>query len=303
VEEKETLGKYLKSQRESKKISLNEVAKNTRVREPILRALEEDQHHLLPPATYVKGFLLAYAKYLGLDLNDILLRYERVLKGESIAPPSMPSPEPEQENLPPQTLRPKQKPRWRDTKQIWVVAGVIVASLVLFYLFSPYPSRVPMESSLEKRAEEKSFIPPSPPIATSRPAPEVKPPVQEKSPLTPSAPVTAAPPVQEKKAISLELKAIEETWLSLQADDQSGKEMIFKPGEGTTFQASGRILMRLGNAGGLDLTLNGKPLGKFGKSGEVLNLIITPQGVEVKRPERPKPPDEGISKSESQSSN
>ncbi len=302
MEEKETLGKYLKSQRESKKISLNEVAKNTRVREPILRALEEDQHHLLPPATYVKGFLLAYAKYLGLDLNDILLRYERALKGESIAPPSMPPPEPEQENLPPQTLRPKQKTRW-NMKQIGVVAGVIVASLVVFHLFSPYPGKAPIETSLEKGAEEKSSIPPSPPIAAPAPAPEVEPPVQEKNPLTPSAPVTAAPPVQEKKAVSLELKAVEETWLSLQADDQSVKEMIFKPGEGTTFQASGRILMRLGNAGGLDLTLNGKPLRKLGKSGEVLNLVVTPQGVEVKRPERPKPPDEGISKSESQSSN
>jgi hypothetical protein len=80
--------------------------------------------------------------------------------------------------------------------------------------------------------------------------------------------------------------------LSLQADDQSGKEMILKPGEGMTVQASGRILMKLGNAGGLDLVLNGKPLGKSGKSGEVLTLVVTPQGAEVKGPEKPKPPKE-----------
>jgi hypothetical protein len=61
--------------------------------------------------------------------------------------------------------------------------------------------------------------------------------------------------------------------------------------------------VKLGNAGGLDPVLNGKPLGKFGKSGEVLNLIVTPQGVEVKRPEKPKPPNEGISNSGSQTSN
>jgi len=302
VDERETLGKYLKSQRESKKISLNEVAKNTRVREPILRALEEDQHNLLPPATYVKGFLLAYAKYLGLDLNDILLRYERALKGESIAPPPMPSPKPKQENPPPQTLKPKQKALW-NMKQIWVVAGVIVASFVVFYFFSPYSNKAPRESSLGKHVEEESSVPPSPPVAARPPTPEGKPSAQEKKPLTPSAPVTATTSVQEKKAISLDLKAVEETWLSLQADDQSGKEMILKPGQGTTVQASSRILMKLGNAGGLDLILNGKSLGKFGKSGEVLNLIVTPQGVEVKRPERPKPPDEGISKSESPSSN
>ena len=302
MDERETLGKYLKNQRESKKISLREVAKNTRVREHILRAIEEDRQNLLPPATYVKGFLLAYAKYLRLDPNDVLLRYERALKVEFITPPSIQSPGPKQEIPPTQASTPKQKVLW-NTKQTWVVVGVIVASFVVFYFFSPYSSKPPMEPIPGKLVEKKSPIAPSPPVTATPHAPEGKPVVQEKKPLTPSAPVTATTPVQEKKAISLQLKAIEETWLSLQADDQSGKEMILKPGEGTTIQASGRILMKLGNAGGLDLVLNGKPLGKSGRSGEVLNLIVTSQGVEVKRPEKPKPPNEGISNSEPQSSN
>ena len=302
MDERETLGKYLKNQRESKKISLREVAKNTRVREHILRAIEEDRQNLLPPATYVKGFLLAYAKYLRLDPNDVLLRYERALKGEFITPPSIQSPGPKQEIPPTQASTPKQKVLW-NTKQTWVVVGVIVASFVVFYFFSPYSSKPPMEPIPGKLVEKKSPIAPSPPVTATPQPPEGKPVVQEKKPLTPSAPVTATTPVQEKKAISLQLKAIEETWLSLQADDQSGKEMILKPGEGTTIQASGRILMKLGNAGGLDLVLNGKPVGKSGRSGEVLNLIVTSQGVEVKRPEKPKPPNEGISNSEPQSSN
>ena len=86
MDERETLGKYLKNQRESKKISLREVSKNTRVREYILKAIEEDQADLLPAATYVKGFLLAYAKYLRLDPNDVLFRYERGLKNGNLLP-------------------------------------------------------------------------------------------------------------------------------------------------------------------------------------------------------------------------
>jgi cytoskeleton protein RodZ len=302
VDERETLGKYLKNQRESKKISLREVAKNTRVREHILKAIEEDQYHLLPPATYVKGFLLAYARYLGLDPNDVLLRYEKVLKGEPITRPSAQPPRPKQEIPPTQASKPKQKILW-NTKQTWVVVGVIVASFVVFYFFSPYSYKPSMEPSPGKLIEKKSPIAPSAPIIATPHTPEGKPVVQEKKPLTPSAPITATTSVQEKKAISLQLKAIEETWLSLQADDQSGKEMILKPGEGVSIQASNRILMKLGNAGGLDLVLNGKALGKSGRSGEVLNLIVTSQGVEVKRPEKPKPPNEGISNSEPQSSN
>ena len=78
--------------------------------------------------------------------------------------------------------------------------------------------------------------------------------------------------------------------MRLQVDDQSEKEMTFKAGEGISVQASNRIRIIIGNAGGLDLILNGKPLDKFGKPGEVLTLLFTSQGVEVKRSEKPNSP-------------
>lgn len=307
MDETETLGNYLKNQREFKKISLREVAKNTRVREHVLRAIEEDQYHLLPPATYVKGFLLAYAKYLKLDPNDILLRYENVLKGGPSTRPSTQPPRPKQESPPPPSSTPKRKVRW-NTKQTWVVAGVIAASFIVFYFFSPFAPKPPTEPIPGKQVESKSPALPSSPGIASPHAPAGKSAVPEKKPLAPSVPVTATTSVQEKKSIVLQLKAIEETWLSLQTDDQPGKDMILKPGEGMSVQASGRILMKLGNAGGLDLVLNGKPLGKPGRSGEVLTLIVTPQGVEVKRsekvsPPRESPPKEGNSNSEPEISN
>jgi cytoskeleton protein RodZ len=331
VDERETLGKYLKNQRESKKISLREVANNTRVREHLLKAIEEDQYHLLPPATYVKGFLLAYAKYLRLDPNEVLLRYERVLKGEPVTPPSteppktkqkiLPTeppktkqkippteppkpkekipptepPKPKQEIPPTQPSKPKQKVLW-NTKQTWVVGGVVVASLIVFYLFFPYPSKLPIKPIPEKPfpekpiIEEKLPITPSPPVVATTPVPGKKPVVEEKQPLAPSLPVPATTSVPEKKTFSLQLKAVEETWVSLQVDDQPEKEMTFKAGEGISVQASNRIRIIIGNAGGLDLILNGKPLDKFGKPGEVLTLLFTSQGVEVKRSEKPNSP-------------
>ncbi len=296
VDESETLGSYLKTQRESKKISLREVAKNTRVREHILRAIEEDRHDLLPPATYVKGFLLAYAKYLRLDPNDVFLRYGRVLKGEPVTPPPPPSPKPKQKIpsiqpakpkqkiSPAHPQKPKQKILW-NTKQTWMVGGVIVASLIVFYFFFPYPSKPPVEPIIEKPVPEKPVIEEKLPIATSPPVAAITSALP-----APSPPVTATTPVAEKKPFSLQIKAVEETWVSLQVDDESAKEMTFKPGEGISVQASNRIRIIIGNAGGLDLVLNGKPLEKLGKPGEVLTLLFTSQGVEVKRHEKPKPP-------------
>jgi len=304
--EGETLGKYLRQQRESKKISLREVAKNTKIREHILHAIEEDQYRLLPPTTYVKGFLLSYAKYLGLNPKDVLLSYKRALKGEPFTPPPTPSakpgekvspprsptpkseilppppPEPKQETPPPRPSKPKQKILW-NIKQIWVIGGIIAVSFIVFYFFSPYPSKLPIQPVLEKPAPGKLPIGPSPPVSAPPSVPEEKPGVEEKQPLAPSLPATATTSVPEKKPLSLQIKAIEETWVSLRVDDQSEKEMTFKPGEGISVQASNQLRIIIGNAGGLHLILDEKPLDKFGKSGEVVTLLFTFQGVEVRR--------------------
>ena len=302
VDEPETLGSYLKNQRESKKISLREIAKNTRVREHILRAIEEDRHELLPPSTYVKGFLSAYAKYLRLDENEVLLRYESLLKREAPTPsraelvkPLSPPSRPKQKISPAQPSKPKKEILW-NAKQIWVVGGVIAVSLILLYFFSPYSSRPP-EPVLEKPVSEKATVKeeaaaPAPPVAAETSVPEEKPVIEGKESLAAPPPVTSTGSVPEKKALSLRLKAVEQTWVSLEVDGQSEKQMTLKPGEDISVQGSNRVRMTLGNAGGLDLILNGKVLEKFGKSGEVLTLIFTLKGVEVKRPEKPNPPKE-----------
>ena len=72
-------------------------------------------------------------------------------------------------------------------------------------------------------------------------------------------------------------------------DGEPERDMILQPGENTESKATNRISLLVGNAGGLDLIFNGKHLEKFGKSGEVVTLTFTPQGVDVKRREQPKP--------------
>ena len=72
----ESPGKYLKAKRESQRISLRQVADATRIREAVLRAIEEDLYEDLPHI-YVKSFLSAYAKYLGLDPTDVIMLHQK----------------------------------------------------------------------------------------------------------------------------------------------------------------------------------------------------------------------------------
>ena len=69
-------GKYLKAKRESQGISLRQVADATRIREAVLRAIEEDRYEDLPHI-YVKSFLSAYAKCLGLDPTDVIMLHQK----------------------------------------------------------------------------------------------------------------------------------------------------------------------------------------------------------------------------------
>jgi len=72
----ESPGKYLKAKRESQRIPLREVADATRIREAVLRAIEEDRYEDLPHL-YTKSFLSAYAKCLGLDPTDVIKLHQK----------------------------------------------------------------------------------------------------------------------------------------------------------------------------------------------------------------------------------
>ncbi len=302
MDERESLGTYLKKERELRNISLRDVARNTRVREPILQAIEEDRLEQLPPPTIVKGFLQSYAKYVGLDTNEVLLRFQTFLKKDQAAP----------------EVKPPRK-TFSIKKSWWIAGGSVLVALfaLVFIFFSPYDSRPPqptIPSSPPKapapppEAKGPGSVPAAkehppaskeqtPAVKVQAPVPQEKAPApQEQAPaakektVAPAAPpASATTQVSEKKALSLELKAVEKTWLRIQSSEKPVTEAILQPGEGLSLQDPQRFEVMVGNAGGLHVIFNGKPLEKFGKSGEVVTLIFSPQGVETRRYEKPKP--------------
>lgn len=72
----ETLGQYLKREREFRKINLDELSKATRISPGFLKCIEEDRLQDLPSGAFVKGFLRSYVQHVGLDLTDVLTRYQ-----------------------------------------------------------------------------------------------------------------------------------------------------------------------------------------------------------------------------------
>ncbi len=70
-----SLGSYLQWERQKKQLSIEEVAKSTRVPIDVLQAIEAGNQSSMPAPVFVKGFLKIYADFLGLDQLDVLERY------------------------------------------------------------------------------------------------------------------------------------------------------------------------------------------------------------------------------------
>jgi cytoskeletal protein RodZ len=69
--EGKTIGELLRAAREEKKLTIEQVNKETRISVQTLRSLERDDFGAFPSETYLKGFLRNYADFLGLDGNAL----------------------------------------------------------------------------------------------------------------------------------------------------------------------------------------------------------------------------------------
>src|SRR4029453_14333444 len=87
----DSLGSYLRQERERQQVSLPEIAAATKIQLKFLEALEHDAYDQLPPTPFVVGFLRAYAQYVALDPEMVLTAY-RCLHRASEPPEAAPRP-------------------------------------------------------------------------------------------------------------------------------------------------------------------------------------------------------------------
>ena len=149
----ESSGIYLRTERESRNLSLRDVSKSTRINERLLKAIEEDKYELLSSPVYAKGFLDAYARYLGLDPNDISLRYQKYLANKTLSNGT----ETKERVI-------SKKKRVHLWFSIVFIAVILFLLGILIYYFSLKPMNYSLPSYEKKESKPTPSIPSSPPI-------------------------------------------------------------------------------------------------------------------------------------------
>jgi cytoskeletal protein RodZ len=163
----ESLGKYLKTEREARELSLEEVSRATRIRVHILRAIEEDRYEQLPTWAYLRGFLTGYTKHLGLKPEAVLLRYQENLS------PIIPKYKP----LKPQTRIISPGKRVRPSSFFAVALAFILFVLVFMYYDSYEPSAgfsnsiLPVQEGITTEADRQKPSGQAVPILLASPNP------------------------------------------------------------------------------------------------------------------------------------
>lgn len=132
----ESIGSYLRRERELRGITLEEVADTTRIPVRQLERLEEDRMAELPGEVFVKGYLKAYARAVGLKPEEVLARYANTRRAKDVAPVPL-----RVSSMPPERGK-------RFGLAIALVVFAILATLAASFLLRPRTPERPEQLSL-----------------------------------------------------------------------------------------------------------------------------------------------------------
>lgn len=269
----------LKNIRQSKGLTLDDIARRTKIRAGFIEAIEEGNYHLLPEKYYAETFIKVYADTLGVDSAPFLARYRQHLEQTGATTQKEPKREIKSEPGKP-VARPALTNRHYRLAG-WAILLAVVTAIIVFILY-------PRETVVEVSAPPLSAVKPPDVSEQEKPATEVpskseaveKPgSAQEQTEVkeqTQSQKETKPTAVGEepKKKYTLGIDVLELTWLRIKEDKQTPREYLLQPGETLNLQAADRFEIDIGNAGGVQLNFQGKSLGAPGKRGEVVHLVL-----------------------------
>jgi cytoskeleton protein RodZ len=258
----------LRQQREALVLDLTEVAAALRIKPAYLAALEAGRPDELPGAVYAVGFIRAYADRLGLDSGE-MLRLFRQQSALLAAKPDLDFPVP---------LGQSSRPG----------GGMLLVALILavcgyggwFYVSTgdgPRPERVAQIPLELLPYREPSRTPPavSQSVAEAQAAPRSQPVPSAGSerPAAAGAAMAAVPAATDPAPSppgEVVIRATAETWIQIRDARQSVLlTRVLKAGETCRAPARPGLSMRTGNAGGLEITVDGVPAPPIGGRGMI----------------------------------
>jgi transcriptional regulator with XRE-family HTH domain len=238
-----SLGERFRAAREQRGLTLSDVAEQVRIRSVYLAALEEENWKAIGAPVYIRGFLRTYARHLGLDPEEAVSEFN-AREGGTPQPVGTASP----------VTKADLRPQGGSLAPFIWIGGIIALALVAFVIYL-------------------AVTPPRgrPIAATGQPtAPSL---TNGTSTTIPATGMPASPtPLPQVRTLAIHLTA--PSWLRVTVDGNVSIEGTFPAGTTKSFHGK-TALVRVGNAGGVEITVDGKAVGKLGATGDVVERTFT----------------------------
>lgn len=187
----ESVGEFFRQVRETKGLTVDEVASKTRIRTDFVKALEEGNFAKLPDQVFARGFVRSYARSLGLDEEDAIHRFVQ-------SAGAFYDKQGERERLRQRQVE-EERRRKANRKAVGIAITVAIATLV-FLLSREQSSTLMRRTGSDVSPSKKSApFPKDARESAARPTMELPPPIAPTTkPMEPTPVPQVAKPAQEK---------------------------------------------------------------------------------------------------------
>ena len=261
-------GVMLREAREARGLTLEDIARTTKIGKAALTALEASDVLRLPAAIYTRGFVKAFASEVGLNpdetADEYLRRIEPLTTHHLLADDGM---------LPPLAESARHVDINDDTRQLLAVnqvrrfgrvttVGAIVGLIVYLVSFNREVERRAPDTTSSLQSVDAARA-----IASSPDAPPVG-----ASTITMTA---ASDAVRVSGPLQIELTPQGPCWLVATVDGERVVARLLQPGERQTLAISEEVVLRVGDPGVLTISINGHSGRTLGRPGQPVNVKIT----------------------------
>jgi cytoskeleton protein RodZ len=307
------IGETLRRERQKRNLGLDQVSQELKISTRFLEAIERDQFERLPGGVFAKSFVRQYARLLDLDEEEAVAEVQR-----TIAPPTA-GQDPEAEGRPKTAPMADFSPRVSSIESrrflsgSWLPAlGLVVAVMLGCSLVYGWWQR---ERRAAAAGASSSKSAPARVLAAQAAPAAAQPAVRQPAPASASTVLPAAsaaepkaeqaaaisasrsadalekqqesaqPPLQPSGPVQVVLSTADEpVWVLARTDGKYSFSGTLDPNQTRTVSADGIVWLRLGNAGGVTITVNGKQIPTLGPKGQVRTVQLTSGGFQIVAP-------------------
>lgn len=283
------VGSTLREERLRRQFTLEHVSSVTRISARYLEAIENDRPQDLPGTVFTRGFVRQYARFLELPAEELLSRLPRV----DIENAALPVP-------PRKEARPFWNPRWTLPAMGMSVATVILGTVVGgWFYFDLTPTVVAAAKAAisaarnQQQAKAQKYAGFSAPSEQTASTTATLPAGAEPgnsvgvesgatvATVTPAAviPEPAAPGNSAAGSVQVLLRANADAWVQVMADGKKAFTGMLHRNDSREISGQQLVRVMTGNAGGLEISLNGRVLDPIGPVGQVRTVRLTAEGL------------------------